>query len=58
MHKAEGRDQIDDAISIKDRSALVEYRAIPFHRQTDLPLESDQSAIATLGERQSRFTVL
>jgi len=54
----DGRGQIVDAISIRDRPAEVEDRAIPGHWEGDLLLGSKRSQIATLVERQSRFTTL
>jgi IS30 family transposase len=57
-HKVAGRGQIVDAISIRDRPAAIEDRAIPGHWEGDLLLGSDQSVIATVVERRSRFTLL
>ncbi len=53
-----GRDQIADAISIHDQPAAIKDRAIPGHWEGDLLLGSDQSVIATVVERRSRFTLL
>jgi IS30 family transposase len=50
--------QIVDAISIRERPADVEDRAIPGHWEGDLLAGSSNSHIATLVERHSRFTVL
>ena len=46
------------ALSIRDRPADVEDRAIPGHWEGDLITGSQNTHIATLVERQSRFTVL
>ena len=56
--KGRPRGQIIDAISIKDRPAEVEGRAIPGHWEGDLLTGSRNSHIATLVERHSRYTVL
>ena len=52
------RGQIRDAISIRDRPAAIEDRAIPGHWEGDLITGSHNSHIATLVERTSRFTML
>ena len=52
------RGQIRDAISIRDRPAAIEDRAIPGHWEGDLITGSHHSHIATLVERTSRFTML
>ena len=52
------RGQIIDGISIRNRPAEVEDRAIPGHGEGDLIAGCKNTHIATLVERQSRFTML
>ena len=52
------RGQIVDGVSIRERPADVEDRAIPGHGEGDLITGSKNTPIATLVERQSRFTLL